>query len=407
MRKTRIILILLIYLSAHNFFNPFGIIPEQVGKALFYGFSLLGIIQIVLNGKKYKREKPMQCYWWIVVSIVISMFSVWLNYGQPLSVSIMTTLPYLFAYLNFFILEKFAIEKAFFVKVIKVLTVCSFIMYVINLVTFPNVVFGVRKEQYDMSRGFVRLGVPMVELVVMWLFYSVNQWIASGKKKWLLWIALAGVLVVMSLTRQVILISFAFSCLMIMQRAKLWKKVVVVGSVALFTAFVLPEIPIYKSMVELSEEQSYRNKYKEEDIRITAWHFYTVENQGNLFTAIIGNGIPSIGNSKYGDAFLRKTYPVYGGNACFYVDVGWAGFYWLFGIFAVFGLQKMLVKSVRKAFGEQRLYLAYWFLFILVTSVASAPIIYHSQVLTLCIAFYLVFGKEYEGNNRIYSVYHT
>lgn len=407
MRKTKIVLLLLIYFSAHNFFNPFGIISEQIGKAAFYASSFLGLVLVMLNGKKIKQAKPLKYYWWIVCSIVISMFSVWLNYNQPLLVSIMTTLPYFFAYLYFFILEKFTIEKEFFIKTIKVLTVCSLVMYVINLVTFPSVVFGVGKEEYDMSRGFVRLGVPMIEIVVMWLFYSVNQWILSGKKKWLLWIGTTGFLVVMSLTRQVIIMSFALSFLMIMQRAKMWKKVVVVGSVAFFTAFILPEIPIYKSMMELSEEQAYSNKYKEEDIRITAWRFYTLENQANLSTSIVGNGIPSIGNSKYGDAFERKIYPIYGGNACFYVDVGWAGFYWLFGIFGVIGLLNMIVRSIRKSFNERKLYLAYWFLFILVTSVASAPIIFHAQVVSLCIAFYLIYGKDYEENNRIYSIGHS
>lgn len=407
MRKIRIILLMLIYLSAHKFFNPFGLVTEQMGKAIFYAFSLLGILWAVRYGKKIQHTKTMKYYWWIVGGIVVSVFSVWMNYDQTFPVSVMTTLPYLFAYLYFYVLQKFAIEKEFFVKVIKVLVVCSSVMYVVNLVTFPNIVFGAEKDEYDMSRGFVRLGVPMIEIVVMWLFYSINQWLLTGKKKWFLWIALTGVLVVMSLTRQVILMSFALSFLMIMQRAKLWKKVVVVGGVALFAAFVLPEIPIYKSMVELSEDQAYKNKYEEEDIRVTAWRFYVIENQGNLSTAILGNGMPSIGNSKYGNDFEKKTYYAYGGNGCFYVDVGWAGFYWLYGIFATLGLIMMCVRAIRKSFDEHKLYMAYWFLFILITSVASAPILFHAQVLSLCIGFYLIFGKDYERKNRVYSISHS
>lgn len=113
MRKIRIILLMLIYLSAHKFFNPFGLVTEQMGKAMFYAFSLLGILWAVRYGKKIQHTKPMKYYWWIVGGIVVSVFSVWMNYDQTFPVSLMTTLPYLFAYLYFYVLQKFAIEKEF------------------------------------------------------------------------------------------------------------------------------------------------------------------------------------------------------------------------------------------------------------------------------------------------------
>ena len=105
----------------------------------------------------------------------------------------------------------------------------------------------------------------MIELVVFYMFYSISQYQSSKKKKWIFWSILTGVLVVFSLTRQVILLGFAFSILMILQKSKLWKKILVICVLFGVYQFVLPQIPIYKTMTELSENQMEKNKYKEEE----------------------------------------------------------------------------------------------------------------------------------------------
>ena len=404
MNKFKKVLIILIYLSAQSFFNPLGGISAQLGKFLFYGFSLIGLFIALRNKYRIKQQYPSKAYWLMITAILLSVLPVCIIYEQPLVVSFVAILPTIFSYLFFFILLKCLPDKGLLMNFVKIMVVCSFIMYIANLLTFPNLIFGASKNAYDDSRGFVRLGVPMIEFVVLWLFYSVNQWIMSGSKKWFVGIAITGFLVVMSLTRQVILISVVFSFLMIMQKAKIWKKIVVIATVASFTMFVLPEIPIYKSMMELSQKQAEDNKYDKEDIRITAWRFYTIEYQENIVTRIMGNGLPSIGNSTLGDKFEKTVSLRYGGNGCYYVDVGWAGFYWLYGIFGVFGLLTLVIKASLIALRKKNTYQFYWLLFIIISSVSSAPILFHSQVVSLCIVLYLIFGNDYERKNKIHSV---
>ena len=240
------------------------------------------------------------------------------------------------------------------------------------------------------------------EVASKFMFYSISQYQTSKKKKWICWSILTGVLVVFSLTRQIILLAFAFSILMILQKANLWKKILVTCVLLGVYQFVLPQIPIYQTMTELSEMQAEMNNYDKEDIRITAWRFYTDEYQKNEITRIIGNGLPSIGNSKIGNQFDNITNATYGGNGCYFVDVGWAGFYWLFGIFATLGLLIILIKALIMARRMKKDYYVYWILFILISSVASAPIIFHSQVVGLCIILYIIFANndsEYEINS--------
>lgn len=399
--RTKLYLIILIYLAAQNFFNPLGAIPEVASKFMFYLLSLIGLWFAFIS-KKRVVNYPRKSYIMIMCGIVISVFSVWLNYDQPLSVSITTTLPYMFGYSFLYLLLKYSPDIDFLLKFIKVLVICSSIIFLANLLSFPNTVFGEGKEEFDMSRGFARLGVSMIELVVFYMFYSISQYQTSKKKKWICWSILTGVLVVFSLTRQIILLAFAFSILMILQKANLWKKILVTCVLLGVYQFVLPQIPIYQTMTELSEMQAERNSYEKEDIRITAWRFYTDEYQKNEITRIIGNGLPSIGNSKIGNQFDNITNAKYGGNGCYFVDVGWAGFYWLFGIFATLGLLIILIQALIMSIRIKKYYYVYWILYILISSVASAPIIFHSQVVSLCIILYIIFANndsEYEINS--------
>lgn len=394
-------IIILIYLSAQNFFNPFGIIPEKTGKFLFYFFSIVGLY-LASRSNTQGIKFPKNSYRWIIIGILISIFSIWINYGQPLSISIMTTLPYIFAYSFFFILIKLLPDIDYLFKFQKILVICSIIIFISNLLFFPYTILGGVREDVDMSRGFPRLGVSMIEIVVFYMLYSINQYHSSNDKKWLVWTCITGVLVILSLTRQIILLAFAFSIMMIIHKAKMWKKIVVICSLFAIYQFVLPQIPIFQAMTELSELQRDMNDYQKEDIRITAWRFYTDEYQKNEITRIIGNGLPSIGNSKNGNQFDNITNARFGGNGCYFVDVGWAGFYWLFGIFATLGLLILLIKALFLAIRFKKDYYAYWILFIIISSVASAPIIFHSQVVSLCIILYMIF--KYNEKNEINSI---
>lgn len=397
--KNKYIIIFLIYLSAQNFFNPFGIVPPQVGKALFYIFSLIGLYFAFKSNVKLNRiNYPRKAYKLLIIGICISIAMGSLFHEQSFWVSVIATMPFLFAYLFFFILMKLQVDKALIEKTLKILVVCSLVMYLANLAVFPNKIFGESQEEYDMSRGFARLGVPMIEIVVIYLLYSIYEWMVTRRKKWLIWIGITLVLIVMSLTRQVILFSLVFGLLFVLKRARMSIRVGVVLLSVIFYYFVLPQIPIYKTMMELSEEQAEKNKYEKEDIRITAWRFYTTENQTNSVTPFLGNGIPSEGNSVWGIKHMKTIYYEYGGNGCFTVDVGWAGFYWLFGLFATLALMTIMIKAIIRKKPDKESYMSYGILFFLITSITAGPILFSQHIVSLCLILYLIYG-----NSKIYS----
>lgn len=391
--KNKYILIVLIYLSAQNFFNPMGVIPASVSKGIFVSLSILAIL-MAYRKKGMNTEYPKGAYRFLILGILIASIMASAFHSQPYDVSLVAILPYLLGYLYFFVLGKYRVDIQLIEKALRLLTICSLGMYLTNLACFPNKIFGESQEEYDMSRGFVRLGVPMIEIVVTYFFYSINKWMIFRKKKDVYWIILTTILIFMSLTRQVIALSAILGFLFVMQKANWFKKMSVIACCLFVTYFVLPQIPMVKTMIELSEQQSLDNK-NDEDIRVTAWRFYTTEFQANEITPFLGNGVPAYGKSKWGN-FVEQTTALRsdGGNACFTVDVGWAGFFWYFGGVATFGLILMFWKGIIRKKRTDKLYLSYSLAFVAISAVASGPILFYSQICSVSLLFYLAYAKE-------------
>ncbi len=391
-------LYILIVLSSLTFYNPFGIIQPQYGKLLFYSICMISLIYAYKNGINIRKVKyPKVAYIILISGIIFSSFMALFFHEQSFMTSFIAIIPYLLGYLVFYILIKFNLPKEKIEKAIWTFCFIGMAIYIINMLTFPNITFGETKDEYDTSRGILRLNIFSLELIVLLFFYSINQWMITKKKKYIWLIFLTAVFIVLSVTRQYILLSSILGVCFILKKASLSKKIITLV-LCFFVYFeVLPQIPMYRTMVELSEEQAERNKTEKEDIRITAWKFYTYEYQKNKFTAIFGNGVPSIGNSEWGDEFQKTIYFEYGGNGCFTSDVGWAGFYWNYGLFATIGLISLLLKAIfyRKQKNEE--YLTYWCIFIFITSITSGPIIISKQIISIMTVLYIIFRNRING----------
>ena len=381
-----------------SFFNPLGLIPSIISKFIYYVLCLIGLFYSLRRGKNLKHiVYPRSLYRMIILGIIMSIFMASFFQNQSFLTSLIATLPYLFGYITFYILMKLNIPTIKIEKAIWTFCYISMGIYIINVISFPNIIFGTEKEAYDMSRGVVRLGIMLIELIVLFFFYSINQWILFKKKVYILLIFLTALFIVLSVTRQYILLSFGLGFILILQKASLAKKIAVIVFCFFIYKFVLPQLPMYNAMVELTEAQAEKNEYDKEDIRIQAWQFYTYEYQTNSMTAILGNGVPSLGNSQWGNEFREAVYPDYGGNGCFTSDVGWAGFYWNYGLFTTLGLFFLLLKAAFKKKEKKEQYLSYWCIFIIITSVASGPIIIYYQIISIMTVLYLIYGKENNG----------
>ena len=295
---------------------------------------------------------------------------------------------------------KFNLPKEKIEKTIWTFCIISMITYIINFVSIPNTIFGMARETFDDSRGVVRLHIFTLELIVLYFLYSINKWMQTKQKQHLYLIIITGLFIVLSVVRQYIFLSIILGILLILKNSSFVKKIIFVVICLCVYYLVLPKIPMYQKMSEVTNEQI-DNNAETEDIRISAWKFYTNEYQTNSITRFLGNGLPSIGNSKWGNNFEKIISRAYGGNGCFFVDVGWAGFYWLFGAFSTMGLIILLIKAILKKKSVNKQYLSYWCFFIVLTSISSAPILFYNQIISISTVLYLIYGKENNCNNNI------
>lgn len=166
--KIKYNLYFLLVLSSLTFYNPFGIISPQLGKLIYYSICIISLIYAYKIGINLKKIKyPKVAYKILICGIIFSSFMATFFHEQSLKTSFIAIISYILGYLVFYILMKFNIPKEKIEKTIWVFCFISMGIYIINMITFPNIIFGNGQDEYDMSRGIVRLGVYSLELIVL------------------------------------------------------------------------------------------------------------------------------------------------------------------------------------------------------------------------------------------------
>ena len=399
MAKFKIFLLLIVILSAAGFYNPMGMVPPLVSKVVFY----LSMLAILFLGHKVHvhtqlKDFPVKSYNMIFAGMIGSLIMAWIFQNQSFMVSAVAMLPYFLSYLSLAAICKCNISESFCYKLLFSLIVISIITYFVNLVTFPAMFFGGGDgENVDNSRGMLRLGVRYIELIILGLYFSIYNWLKFKKKKWLVAIAVCTVMIVLSLTRQVIALSAVLGCLYAFKHMPWIKKLIFTGMIGFVVVYVVPEIPIYKAMVEVSEQQKEMNETRD-DPRIRCFNFYTDTYQTNEVTRIFGNGVPSIGNSQWGNQFEIKSRQ----EGAYPSDLGWIGFYWYFGLIASLGVLSMFVRAAWKCRNTEKDYLTYYLISIILLSVLSGPVLYSTQIINTMLVVYLCYipKNNYYAKNR-------
>lgn len=382
-------IVIIIFLSATSFFNPLGIISPQLSKFIYYVCIILGLLFLKHKAKVKNFKYPNRAFYMIIIGFIGALLMAFSLQEQSFIVSLVAILPYFFAYLSFFVFKNSGINETEAKKIILGFLICSVVIYIVNYVTFPFMIFGTKDAtEIDDSRGVIRIGVQYLDLFVLATFYAINQWLLSKKKKWLIIMLVCIIMIVLSVTRQIIAITFILGALFFLKKSKIYQKIIFITIISLFTLYILPEIPIYKALVETTQNQIDNNENKKEDVRIRAARFYFDEYQTNDITRIFGNGIPSIGNSKWGDDFEMTTRS----EGYYSSDIGWIGFYWHFGLITVIGVFILLVKGATIKKSPDHEYLTYYCWAIILLSIMSAPILVYKQIIDIMFVLYLTFA---------------
>lgn len=389
----RLFLVILVVLSSVGFFNPHAMLSDQLQKLSFYLSILLCFGYCTFDGVSLRGVKfPRTAFVLLLGGIAVSIVMAAAFHAQSLRVSLIATMPYLFAYGFFLALMKLDVPRERLIQAYFGLAAVSTVVYFCNVATVPFNMFGepiVNLESED--RGIIRIPVVFIEFFPMLAFYAINRWMIDKKKIWFAVYAWIVIMVFLSVIRQIIALTLVLSLLFVMQRMSWRIKALTAAAVVAVVIWVLPIIPMYSAMIELSEKQAEENA-DEEDVRIRAWRYYTYEHQTNALSPIFGNGMPAFGNSRWGTQFESETLE----SGCFAADVGWAGFYWHFGVIATGALIYLLVGAAVKKKRPENRYLTYWLVFVMLTSFASGPPVYYWQIIDIVMCLYMVYKKDEE-----------
>lgn len=407
MFNIRFIAFALVFLSSVGFLNPKGVLSDQMVRAGFYGLSVLAMMVAFASGRKLRGvDYPRIPYWTIIVSIVFSAFMASAFHPQGLKVSLMVALSPLMSYLFFWTLMKLDVPEK---DVLRFLLVCCLIavpVYFLNVLTWPNYLFGKSAEQsmesLNLTRGIIRVPIFFFNFMVVFIFLGIDKCLKRWNWKWAVLVVLFSMMVVLSVTRQYILITAVLSFIFVFTNVNLAKKIILI-IVALGMGTVALKSTIGKALTEVSEDQAEDNEVEDEDIRVYDYRYFGNEAQTNMFTRIFGNGAPSFGNSPWGNQMDSE----WDTTGTFYVDVGWVGFYWLYGALATLALLCLFVMSAIVAYRSKRRYLTYAMIYIIFVSIASGPIIYQNQIIEIMIMLYLVYGIKNNETNEENGSDHT
>ena len=389
----RALLVALTLLASIGFYNYHDMVSAQMCVILLCFFILLTGAYAFQFPQPIAPEIHFPVIPWILIlaGIVISMFMAFLVHGQEMIHNLTATGSYFFDFLFLYILLKLNPEPKRLFLYFFIITGVSILVYFVNFKTFPNVIFGASLRE-DLTRGILRLPIPLFQLLLLLFFYSINKFSIERKKKWLIFIGIGVAMIFLSVIRQVIAIAIPLGILLYTQKYVWYKRVLAIVAVAAVSIVIFTHLPMYKTMVELSQWQYENSAVNEkEDVRVGAWRYYALEaQQENPVTAIFGNGAYALEKSAWGKDLKNMMED----NGYLSADISLAGFYFRFGLLATIPLLYILIQAIIKRKSPQKRYLSYFIACITLESIASGVMEYHYELLVLIIALYLVYRSD-------------
>lgn len=381
------ILIVLYCLSTLGFFQPMNMIPAEAMKVVSYVCMFLLFVLSIIARKRVRPTKqfaaPTRA---LVVFIAISCIMPLFAYvDQTFMQTVVATIPF-FGYGLYIAIREFDIDYKFFYRLVFTIATIATITHIINHITFPVITFGATAEEYESERGGLRLQIIGLNYIILAFFIALNEWNRARRWTWLIPAIIFYIAIASTFTRQHIVACFIIGLWVILATSSIFKKLIIISIASLFLVFILPMIPAFDDMVELTVEQYEANEYSnKEDVRVVAMRYYGWEGYNSPLNHIFGHGMPSF-LSKWG--MECKTHAEM--EKIFQADVGWFGLKWYFGIGTVICMVIICFSAVFKKNASINIGIRYFFVWLFATSFMSGSLLYPWEITVTVIAMCLL-----------------
>lgn len=371
-------------------FRPIGF-TDDIWKLVFYPI-LIYTIAIALKGifrTAYidQFSNPIRLFFlMILVSSVVCM----LTWGQSIFDTLLSSVPFFSFVLYFYLLDK-RLKTQEIENLIWWFLLIFMVCFYIALAVAPFRLFlgyGEIGKEIDMERGLSRIRLTVIGGGPLYLgfFLAISKLKYAPKKpKWLFLVFLLFITIVLQLGRQAILFSAVFGLLLYLEGVSIFKKTLAIG-LLIGAVYFLPLIAgdIFQGLKDRTEKELESQEDGEDNVRIAAYRFYMTEVSRNVLNDIFGNGLFSLGKSRYGD-FVDK----YGRDqGLIPADVGYASIYLYYGIIGLALFLVILFKVIRLDVENKYRYAKYYMYFLYCGNIAGSTLLW--TIPTICIALYIL-----------------
>lgn len=372
--------LIFVFLICCNFLGVFEI-PHVVKTVVLLYVAALGI----------KRKTPYKvAFLFILVGLICSFISSYINRGQTIFESFMA-IPYYLGLLFYFYLKyknrSFIDMEHFLIKLIIIydlMFICQHFLYGmgINFMHIPKWSEGEQLRMRAMSSGLYSLGL-FLGLVKL----ECKTYTKKTKKIYVAMVLMGLFCIILTAYRQ-LLVSFVFSfgLYLLIKYRGISKKMMETIFLGCIVGLVLWQIPVVQEQIGgmMYREEVGATLSNSDYIRFVQWDFYM---NGHFFKNgwehFFGAGLPYMENA-YGKYMMKDLLPA----GLLYVDWGLIGQSWVLGVLTVVGYILMSIKACRMKVAPDRVYIRLWYIFLLV-SVTNGEFTRDGNFLVHAIALYM------------------
>lgn len=399
-KKSHVWFLLLMMLLSSNIFRltfVSGKALKTVGILVSFVLVAWGVKKIIFNFRVRKYAAEVWFIPLLLCGIFLSMFSALFFWNQSLLKSLFVIYPWGYI-MSFFVFAYYGYNKRELYKALKIYSILFFTVQIIALL-LPYNIIGSLSDEIDVSRGVRRLRIGGLSYMHFWGFYNVVLYCAERKKKYLCGFLVCLLFVILSVSRQHIVLFSILSLGYMLLNLKMTKMIGLLFVGVLCVVFLLPQTSIYQGLVVKEHDETVYVDGETGNVRWLATKYFLHKFPSNDVTKIIGNCQYNM-ESKYGEhiASLRVF---------FLSDIGFVGIYIYYGLLGLFCFFAMFfyIWRVKKSAGIAVFKIFLYYLFL--TNILSHSFDVSQVGIAASLYFLASNSPKVKGANNASCVYYS
>ncbi len=394
------VILLIIPIIFWKCYNYIGLPSNLVKLVEFFCAFALIIIYFRSVFVKPIQSKSYDLYIrWFIVMTLFTMLTSLVFWGQSPVLSF-RAFASLLIYYYYFILLKYKVSRDNIRRILIIFTIIHIALWVIAILYAPVTLFGNDELEINDNRGFFRINIPGIEVVVLTcLLYFSDYLDTKSLYKFTISILLF-IFIIFSLTRIVIVATTIAILYMILKKKSSWQ-MLIVASLISFMFFVfsgrinqfISDNPILNNMISMTEE--HLSDKTSNNMRYVEFQYgFDGYNEDNIAKDIFGNGHPHIA-SNFGQR-ENKLHNTIGFNRS---DSGYPSLFVAYGIFGLLFFFLMCYKTLHQSVNPKDIPYKAFFIFILIANLFRDAISIYGLGIT--ISLYILEMNRIEKHNNI------